>query len=67
MEITVNKQNFAVADNCSLQQMYADVLQQPAKGLAIAVNEEIIPKADWESYCLKPGDQIILIKATQGG
>lgn len=67
MEITVNQQNYSVADNCSLQQMLSVVIQQPIKGIAIAVNETIIPKTNWETYLLSPFDHIILIKATQGG
>lgn len=67
MEITVNQQNYSVTDNCSLQQMLSVVIQQPLKGIAIAVNETIIPKNNWETYLLNVGDQIILIKATQGG
>ena len=67
MEITVNQQNYSVTDNCSLQQMLSVVIQQSLKGIAIAVNETIIPKINWETYLLNSGDNIILIKATQGG
>lgn len=67
MEITVNQQAYQVTDECSVQQMLTVVLNQPAKGLAVAINQTIIPKTDWESYALNPGDQIIIIKATQGG
>ena len=49
MEITVNQQNYSLADNCSLQQMLSVVIQQPLKGIAIAVNETIIPKNNWET------------------
>lgn len=67
MEITVNQQNYSVTDHCSLQKMLSAIVQQPLQGIAIAVNQTIIQKADWESYLLNPGDNIILIKATQGG
>ena len=67
MEITVNQQNHSVADNCTLQQMLAIVIQQPLTGVAIAINQQIIPKNNWDSHLLKSNDNIILIKATQGG
>ncbi len=67
MEIIVNQQNYSVTEHCSLQQLLSVVIQQPIKGVAIAVNEIIIPKTNWETYLLNAGDQIILIKATQGG
>ena len=67
MEITVNQQNYSLTEHCSLQQMLSVVFQQSLKGVAIAVNETIIPQINWETYLLNPGDNIILIKATQGG
>jgi sulfur carrier protein len=67
MDITVNQQAYSVSDNCSLEQLVSAVLQQPVKGVAIAVNQDIVHKADWAQYFLNPGDSIILIKATQGG
>jgi sulfur carrier protein len=47
--------------------MITTVLTQPAKGIAIAVNQEIVPKANWATHLLNPGDYITIIKATQGG
>ncbi|HXI00034.1 MAG TPA: sulfur carrier protein ThiS [Sphingobacteriaceae bacterium] len=67
MEITVNQQAYQVTDVCSVQQMLTVVLNQLPKGLAVAINQTIVPKTNWESHILNPGDQIIIIKATQGG
>lgn len=67
MEITVNQQAYQLTDVCSVQQMLTVVLNQLPKGLAVAINQTIVPKTDWGNHLLNPGDQIILIKATQGG
>jgi sulfur carrier protein len=67
MDITVNQKVYSVADICSLQQVISLVLQQPFNGIAVAINEKIISKNQWESHFLTSGDQIIIIKATQGG
>jgi sulfur carrier protein len=37
------------------------------QGMAIAVNQAIVPKAEWQQYRLQPHDKVLLIKATQGG
>jgi sulfur carrier protein len=37
------------------------------KGVAAAVNGEVIPRASWESRTLAPLDRVIVIRATQGG
>lgn len=67
MEITVNQQTYQVATVCSVQHLLTVVLNTTANGIALAVNQAIIPKSNWECHILNPGDQIIIIKATQGG
>jgi sulfur carrier protein len=37
------------------------------KGIAVAINNNVIPRAEWDGYILKSEDKMILIKATQGG
>lgn len=67
MEVTINNQNYLLKEACSIEQMLTVVLPSGADGIAIAANQTIIPKSDWPSHALNPGDQIIIIKATQGG
>ena len=40
---------------------------EAAKGIAIAVNGNVISKNEWKEYLLQENDQLIIIKATQGG
>ena len=37
------------------------------KGLAIAVNNAVIPRRTWSTFQLKDNDTITIIRATQGG
>jgi len=37
------------------------------EGIAVAVNECVIPRSDWEDHRLSDGDIVIIITATQGG
>ncbi|WP_069660217.1 sulfur carrier protein ThiS [Arcticibacter eurypsychrophilus] len=67
MDITVNQKTYSVADVCSLQQIISVVLHSPFSGIAVAINQKIISKNDWESHFLESGDHIIIIKAAQGG
>jgi sulfur carrier protein len=67
MEITVNYKNYDLDDACSIEQMLSVVLPSQAKGIAIAVNQNIISKSNWPLIKLQKGDQVMLIKATQGG
>ena len=36
-------------------------------GTAFAVNEKVVPKTEWEKFELKENDNVLIIKATQGG
>lgn len=36
-------------------------------GVAAAVNNEVIPKSEWENHRLSETDKILIITATQGG
>jgi len=67
MEITVNQQAYQVTDVCNVQQMLAIVFDALPKGIAVAVNQVIIPRANWADHLISPNDQIVIIKATQGG
>lgn len=67
MEVTINNQNHHLNEACSIEQMLAAVISTGTDGLAIAVNQTIISKSAWPRHVLHPGDQVILIKATQGG
>ena len=37
------------------------------QGIAVAINDEVIPKTDWEKTVLLKNDRLMLIRATQGG
>ena len=67
MEITVNQQHYNLEEACSVEQMLSAVLHAEAKGIAVAINQNIISKSNWRLHQLKQGDQVMLIKATQGG
>ena len=36
-------------------------------GIAIAVNNRMVPRCEWDSYTLHEGDSILIIKAVCGG
>lgn len=37
------------------------------KGVAVAVNDQVIPKSKWDQKELEVGDRVEIIKAAQGG
>ncbi|MBP6386581.1 MAG: sulfur carrier protein ThiS [Pseudarcicella sp.] len=67
MNITINSKFLELPSNATLSQAILLHIGESAKGLAVALNAEVIPKANWDTQILYPNDQILIIKATQGG
>lgn len=38
-----------------------------ARGIAVAVNDEVVPRASWETFIPHAGDRIEIVTAVQGG
>jgi sulfur carrier protein len=36
-------------------------------GIAVAVNQTVITKAEWARTAVRPGDRVEIVSATQGG
>jgi len=67
MNILINQQPKNIPDQCSLEQLLTQVLSIPVAGLAVAVDQTVIPNTQWSAYILQPADKVMLIRATQGG
>ncbi|WP_394675655.1 sulfur carrier protein ThiS [uncultured Sphingobacterium sp.] len=68
MELTINHQiRFFDPTLASLEGLLLLELSGKTQGVAVAINNKVIPKKDWTTTRLKPYDQIILITASQGG
>ena len=66
MEIIFNNQTKEI-DQASLQLTLNDLIGKEQKGIAVAVNETVVPKSQWDNYLLQQHDNVLVIKATQGG
>ena len=67
MEITFNNNPQQIKEQSSVQIIINDLIGEKQKGIAVAVNETVVPKAQWDIYELQPNDKVLVIKATQGG
>lgn len=67
MEITVNQAPQTVSEHTTLHTLVDQILGDKQKGIAVAVNDQVIGKTQWASTLLQANDHILIIKATQGG
>lgn len=66
MEIKVNGIPKEILENTILKEL-VDSMLNDTKGMAIAINDAVIPKAQWSDLKLNQNDKVLFIKATQGG
>ena len=66
MKIYVNNKETDVSENMKVNEL-ALQLQLPDKGIALAVNNQMIPRTEWSNTTLKTESHVIIIKAACGG
>ena len=68
MELNINNKtrHYQVPPN-HLKQLMEWELKEHTSGIAVALNNQVVPHTQWEDTLLVDGDSILLITAAQGG
>ena len=66
MNISVNGEPRRVAPGTALDTVVRSLTAAPS-GVAAAVNETVVPRAQWPSTALAEGDRVEVLTAVQGG
>ncbi len=67
MNIYLNGNQTSVFENLHLEAFLREQQLFEKKGIAVAVNNNVITKSSWADFKLKQDDKILVIKASQGG
>jgi sulfur carrier protein len=68
MEIRINGKTSSVAADSTVADIVRSLgVDENASGVAVAVNDSVLPKRDWASRRLAAGDVVEIIRAVQGG
>ncbi|UOK42866.1 MULTISPECIES: sulfur carrier protein ThiS [Flavobacterium] len=68
MELKINNQYKQFeSESLSVQALLDLEFPNKQNGIALAVNNNVIPKIHWETTTLSETDDILIITATQGG
>lgn len=65
MKVNINSES-TDTQAANIKQL-ADELRLDAKGVAIAVDNRIVPRDQWEATLLAEGSDIVIVKAFCGG
>ncbi|WP_430814988.1 sulfur carrier protein ThiS [Carboxylicivirga sp. RSCT41] len=67
MNILINGQATDMPDNSTITDVLQHIEQYQKGGIAVAVNDMVVPKGKWGNSQVTDGDKILIIKASQGG
>jgi sulfur carrier protein len=65
MKIKVNNKEVETGASHLLQ--LSQQLELPQTGIAVAVNNHMVPRTEWEHFAIHEEDELIIIKAVCGG
>ena len=67
MKIFLNQKEYSTDSDCLTVAGLLEENQLPTIGVAVAVNNRIVRKADWNTASLAEGDHVTVITAVCGG
>ena len=66
MNVSVNGEHQEIAPGTPLDVLVRSLTPAPS-GVAAALNETVVPRAEWPSTSLSEGDRVEVLTAVQGG
>ncbi len=68
MNIKVNGETKDVSPGLTLHQLLLDLDIDPSRpGIAVAIEQEVIPRTQWTETEIQPESEVEIIRAAQGG
>jgi sulfur carrier protein len=68
MDIKVNSETKEVSPGLTLHQLLLDLEINPSRpGIAVAIDQEVVLRTQWEATEIQPESEIEIIRAAQGG
>lgn len=65
MQVFINRKEYELAEDATLQDAVATIGAKPP--FAAAVNTQFVPRAQYAQHRLQPGDQVEIISPVTGG
>lgn len=69
MEIKINNQlkHYQNCHTLTVQQLLDIEMPEKQKGIAVAISNQVVPKTEWGTKVVSEQDEVLIIRATQGG
>jgi sulfur carrier protein len=67
MAFYLNDEARSLATPLTLQTLVTDLGLAERRGIALAVNDTVVSRAQWPARLIVDGDRVVIIQAAQGG
>jgi sulfur carrier protein len=68
MKVLLNGETVELSDGATVQTALASLdLPAAGRGVAVAVDAEVVPRGAWEATALHEGARVEIVRAIQGG
>jgi sulfur carrier protein len=66
VKVVLNGERRDIADGTTVHGLATLVIDRP-KGVAVAVNGEVVPRSEWATTALRDDDEVEVVTGKQGG
>lgn len=67
MVVFVNDAPRALLSNATVKTLMDDLSMATRTGIALAINDVVVPRLDWHHHSLHDQDRVVVLTASQGG
>ncbi len=67
MKLVVNQESLEFPEASTLEEILKQLNLTSSRGVAVAINDEVIPRSTWASVTPKDQDRLAVLRASQGG
>ena len=67
MTVVVNGEPCELRDEATIADVVATLVERAERGVAVAVDGEVVPRSKWETTRLRDGAHVEVLRAVQGG
>lgn len=67
MTVRINGEQRELEDATTLADVVQSLVDQAERGVAVALDGDVVPRSEWESTTLSDGAHVEVLRAVQGG
>ncbi len=67
MRVVVNGEQRELPESTTVASAVAELAIESPAGVAVAVDGDVVPRAEWDRVVLEPDQRVEVVRAVQGG